>query len=368
MPRGIAGLVVAALGVVAAVAGFAFIMVVLMLDAMGGDDPAVAATCVVTADGGGDGEAIPEKWREDVEAAAAEAGVPTSVLAAQIAKESGWDEGAVNTSSGAAGLTQFMPPTWAAYGEGDPLDGKASIKAMGKYMAELMRLAGDAGLEGEERLKGALAAYNWGPGSMAGNGWSTTEGLPAETSDYLSVILGDAQVNYSETCAAPAVGAGGAWDGDLGDGEWTHPLPGSSITSAGAYGPRNIPGYPAWANNHAGIDFATPKGDGTVIAPMDMRVTAIFDLDGCVLGKATTGPAFGVEFCHLDAYSVQAGDELKRGDIIGKEGGKAGSLGGRSVVHLHYAMYDPSAPDPQYPGHQNPVIDPTPLLIEKGVL
>ena len=202
---------------------------------------------------------------------------------------------------------------------------------------------------------------------MAGAGWDWTKG-PSETTDYVTVILGGAQVSYSESCEAFAVGAGEKWDGDLGDGEWTHPLPNSTITGAGAYGPRNIPGYPAWANMHAGIDFATPNGGGTVIAPMDFRVTAIFALDGCVLGKATTGPPCGVELCHLDRIDVDVNDRLTRGDVVGEEGGVAGSLGGRTVEHLHYAMYEPSGPDPQFPGHQNPVIDPTPLLIEKGVL
>lgn len=315
----------------------------------------------------GDAEGVPEKWRDAVDEAAAVSGVPVSVLAAQIGKETGWDEKAVNTSSGAVGLTQFVPDTWAAYGEGDPLDGEASIKAMGRYMKDLMGQAKDAGLSGEDQIRGALAAYNWGPGSMARVGWDWSKG-PAETTDYVTVILGGAQVTYSETCEAPAVGAGKKWDGDLGDGEWTHPLPNSEITGAGAYGPRNIPGYPAWANMHAGIDFATPDGAGVVIAPFDMRVTAEYPVDGCVLGKALGEVEFGVELCHLESNEVDVDQELKRGDVIGEEGGVAGSLGGRTVEHLHFALYDPSSPDPQYPGHQNPVIDPTPLLIEKGVL
>lgn len=357
-----------ALGVVAALVALvlggmmmAVTMIVAVLDE--GQQP-VRASCRSAV---GDAPGIPERWRDDVEAAAAESGIPVSVLAAQIGKESDWDETAVNTSSGAAGLTQFMPDTWAAYGEGDPLDGAASIRAMGRYMGELMDQAGAAGLDGEDQLKGALAAYNWGPGSMAGAGWDWTRG-PIETTDYVSVILGGAQVSYSQTCQAAVVGAGGAWDGDLGDGEWTPPLPNGRITGAGAFGPRNIPGYPAWANLHAGIDFATSDGAGTVVAPMDLRVTGEYPTDGCVLAKATTGPPFGLEFCHMDAEFVSVGQELKRGDIIGDEGGVAGSLGGRTVEHLHFAMYDPSGPDPTFPGHQNPVIDPTPILIEKGVL
>lgn len=307
---------------------------------------------------------VPGEWADDVADAAEVAGVPATMLAAQINKESGWNESAVNTSSGAQGMAQFMPATWDAYGKGDPMNGADAIAAMGRYMGELKRLAGAGGLSGDDQLRGAAAAYNWGPGSMEGNGWSL-EGLPAETSNYLAVIFDDAQTSFSASCEAAV---GGSWDGGLGDGEWTTPLPGGTLTGAGAYGPRNIPGYPAWANNHAGIDLATPGGQGVVIAPMPLRVTGLYSTDGCVLAKATEGPAFGLEFCHLDAVYVKVGQKLDRGGRIGEEGGVAGNLGGRTVEHLHFAMYDPSGPDPQYPGHQNPVIDPTPLLREKGAL
>ena len=341
---------------------------VLAGSALFSSEEAEAASCTAVAtqsddEGVSDLTGVPGEWAADVEDAAEVSGVPATVLASQLNKESGWNESAVNERSGAAGMAQAMPGTWAAYGEGDPMDGSDAIRFMGRYMGELMRLAGEAGLSGEQQLRAAAAAYNWGPGNMEGNGWSL-EGLPAETTDYLAVIFSDAQVTFSTSCEA----VGGVWDGDLGDGEWSSPLPGGTMTGAGAYGPRNIPGYPEWANNHAGIDLATPGGNGTVIAPMPMRVTALYSTDGCVLGKATEGPAFGLEFCHLDAVYVKVGEKLDRGGQIGEEGGVAGNLGGRTVEHLHFAMYEPSGPDPQYPGHQNPVIDPTPLLREKGAL
>lgn len=302
----------------------------------------------------------PEQWRDDLEDAAAVSGVPAEILAAQIHKETGFNETAVNPSSLAAGMAQFMPGTWEQYGQGDPMDGANAIAAQGRYMGALMDLASEAGLKGNAQIEGALAAYNWGDGNMASVGWDWKANAPAETQDYVPFIMGDAQVSFSEDCAARA------WDGDLGDGEWTSPLPGSTLISG--YGYRDIPGYPEWARDHAGIDLATPGGNGAVIAPMPMRVTAIYAIDGCVLGKATEGPAFGLELCHMDVIDVEVDDELDRGDVIGEEGGTAGNLGGRTTEHLHYAMYDPSGPDPQYPGHQNPVIDPTPLLREKGAL
>lgn len=351
---GAAALVVAVLFVVP-------LLVAVLVAVIDSSDGGAPGSCRAVSAGSGAG--VPEQWADELEDAAGVSGVPVAVHAAMTDKESGFDESAVNTSSGAAGMAQAMPGTWGMYGEGDPMDGADALAFQGRYMKALMDLAGEAGLSGVAQIEGALAAYNWGPGNMAAAGWDWRKG-PGETTDYVRDILAAAQVSYAPGCRP----VGTPWDGDLGDGEWTPPLPGGTITGAGAYGPRTIPGYPAWANNHAGIDLATPNGDGAVVAPTDMRVTALYAVDGCVLGKATTTPAFGLEFCHLDRVDVQPGDVLARGDVIGEEGGVAGNLGGRTVEHLHFAMYDPSGPDPKYPGHQNPVIDPTPILRAKGAL
>lgn len=349
-------------GVLAAVLllGLGLPLLVVMLTVVT-DQGGQGGTCQAVAESGESGD-IPGGWRDEVEAAARTAGLPTAVLAAQLEAESGWDPDVVSPA-GAAGLAQFMPDTWPAYGEGDPLDPVASIQAQGRYMKALMNLAGEHTQDPQERVRMALAAYNWGPGNMDSVGWDWTKG-PRETTSYVPRILDGAQVGFAVDCQLVT----GQWDGDLGDGEWTSPLPEGKMTGAGAYGPRNIPGYPAWANNHAGIDLATGDGAGKVIAPTDLRVTGEYPTDGCVLAKATTGPPFGLEFCHLDADVVSVGDKLKRGDVIGEEGGVAGNLGGRTVEHLHFAIYEPGGPDPQYPGHQNPVIDPTPILRAKGAL
>lgn len=326
-----------------------------------------STTCrVVAQDGGGsaasDLRGVPEQWVDDVERAAEEAGMPAPILGAQIGKESSWNPEAVNETSRAAGLAQFIPTTWAAYGKGDPFNPEESIAAMGRYMKVLMGEAErHADGDGDRQLRLALAAYNWGPGNMAGHGWSL-EGLPGETTDYLAVILDKGQVEYSQECEAFGV----AYDGDLGDGEWASPLPGGTMTSGGAFGSRNVLGLPLWAQNHVGIDLATPNG-GKVVAPFDMRVTAVYAPDGCVLGKATTGPAFGIAVCHMDDWS--SAKTFKRGDVIGTEGTKAASVGVGVVRHLHLEMYRPEAGDPQYPGPDAPgVIDPTPLLRQKGAL
>ncbi|MCU1633064.1 MAG: hypothetical protein JWM61_1716 [Micrococcaceae bacterium] len=306
--------------------------------------------------------AVPNGWGPLVEAAAKEAGLPASVVAAQLNQESGWNESATSPV-GAQGVAQFMPATWAAYGKGgDPFSATDAIPAYGRYMATLKRqVQSIVGDDAELLVQLTLAAYNAGPGAV-----QQYKGIPPfqETQKYVSSILDSAQTGFSMDCKAPT--GGKPWDGDLGDGEWTTPLPGGKFTSG--YGGRNIQGLPAWAQNHVGVDIASPGAGlgsgGTVVAPTDLRITGFNDKDGCVIGKENgDDPDFGFAFCHLNAYSVKEGDNLIRGDVIGTEGNKADL--GRVFTHLHFEVYTPTAPDVTHP-YEGYNIDPESILKEKG--
>lgn len=92
-------------------------------------------------------------------------GFPISLLAATIQQESGWNPNAVS-EAGAIGLSQFIPDTWASFGNGEePTDPRAAIKAMGRYMAYLKTTLRNAGVEGNE-VNNVLRAYNAGPGAV----------------------------------------------------------------------------------------------------------------------------------------------------------------------------------------------------------
>ncbi|MBG6184672.1 murein DD-endopeptidase MepM/ murein hydrolase activator NlpD [Arthrobacter sp. CAN_A214] len=328
------------------------------------------ASCVVSNEGttkpdalqSGAVQSVPNGWGPLVEAAAKTAGLPASVVAAQLNQESGWNENAVSPA-GAQGVAQFMPGTWASYGQGgDPFSASGAIPAYGRYMAALKQeVQLIAGNDADLLVQLTLAAYNAGPGAV-----QQYDGIPPfqETQQYVGSILDAAQTGFSMDCKAPT--GGKSWDGDLGDGEWTTPLPGGKFTSG--YGGRNVPGLPAWAQNHVGVDIATPgagPGSGeTVVAPTDLRITGFNDKDGCVIAKENgDDPDFGFAFCHLNAYAVKTGDKLKRGDIIGTEGNKADL--GAVITHLHFEIYDPEAPDVVYP-YEGYNIDPEPILKEKG--
>lgn len=326
-----------------------------------------SAACVVSAVGEAAGDitsipAIPNNWGALVDAAARTAGLQVSVVAAQLKQESGWNEGA-RSLAGAQGLAQFMPGTWALYGEGgDPFSAEDAIPAYGRYMAALKAgvqpLAAD---DADLLVRLTLAAYNAGPGAV-----QNARGVPpfTETQQYVEKILASGQGEFSADCAAPAGTV--AWDGDLGDGEWTNPLPGGGFTSG--YGHRNISNLPAWAQDHVGVDLSTPgagySNGGLVIAPTDLRITGFNDKDGCVIAKEDgNDPDFGFAFCHLNAYSVAVGDRLKRGDVVGTEGNRAGL--GLVATHLHLEIYKPEAPEVVYP-YQGWNLDPEPILKEKG--
>jgi hypothetical protein len=104
---------------------------------------------------------VPAAYRDPVARAASRFNVSASLLAAQLYVESGFNPFAVSPA-GARGIAQFMPGTARAYGLRDPFDPAAAIQAQGRLMRDLLRRFGTVPL--------ALAAYNAGPGAVAGCG------------------------------------------------------------------------------------------------------------------------------------------------------------------------------------------------------
>ncbi len=133
---------------------------------------------------------VPEEYRSVILKASERCPlVPAEILAAQLASESSWNEGAVSPA-GAQGLAQFMPETWAQYGvdgDGDgiadvynPIDAIHSAAALNCVNARLVRdVPGD-------QLINVLAAYNAGFNNVL-----RYDGVPpfAETRDYIERIL-----------------------------------------------------------------------------------------------------------------------------------------------------------------------------------
>ncbi|THJ75390.1 lytic transglycosylase domain-containing protein, partial [Candidatus Frankia alpina] len=104
--------------------------------------------------------------------------ITPALLAAQLNQESGFNPRA-RSAVGAMGIAQFMPATWASWGQGgDPWDPADAIPAQARLMCALAARYG-------ERTALALAAYNCGPGPIDRAG-----AVPAiaETRGYVAAI------------------------------------------------------------------------------------------------------------------------------------------------------------------------------------
>ncbi len=123
----------------------------------------------------------PDSYADHIAEASRRFSVPVAWIRAVMRAESAGESRAVS-SSGAMGLMQIMPATWAdlraRHGLGrDPYDPRDNILAGTAYLRELHDRYGSPGF---------LAAYNAGPGryeaSLAGRP------LPAETRAYVALL------------------------------------------------------------------------------------------------------------------------------------------------------------------------------------
>ena len=109
--------------------------------------------------------AVPKQYQAMVNTAARALGISPAIVAAQINEESGFNPGAVSPT-GAQGIAQFEPGTWASYGTGSPFNAANAFAAYATYMGTLLR-------EFRGNVRNALAAYNAGPGNIqAGMGYA----------------------------------------------------------------------------------------------------------------------------------------------------------------------------------------------------
>ena len=120
--------------------------------------------------------------------------VTPPAIAAQIEQESGWNPQA-RSASGAQGIAQFMPGTWASSGKDGDGDGRADIMnpidaiwSEGNYMCALagqLKSALNAGRVSGDLLDLTLAAYNAGIGNVY-----AAHGIPqiSETVTYVRSI------------------------------------------------------------------------------------------------------------------------------------------------------------------------------------
>ncbi|MEB8476597.1 transglycosylase SLT domain-containing protein [Acidithiobacillus ferriphilus] len=122
--------------------------------------------------------AIPQQDVRWANAAAAENHIPAPLLLAVAAQESGFNANAVSPK-GAQGLMQFMPGTWARYGQGSPFNPKEALFAGAAYLRHLALKLGSWSL--------AIAGYNAGGQAVINAGYR----IPPfqETQNYVPAVL-----------------------------------------------------------------------------------------------------------------------------------------------------------------------------------
>jgi cell wall-associated NlpC family hydrolase len=95
---------------------------------------------------------IPPAQLAVMQQAAATCGLPWQVLAGVAKVESDFGRNMATSSAGAIGYAQFLPSSWAAYGQGgNPYDYRDAIPAMARYLCAH---------GGNRDLRRALFAYN----------------------------------------------------------------------------------------------------------------------------------------------------------------------------------------------------------------
>lgn len=116
---------------------------------------------------------------------------------------------------------------------------------------------------------------------------------------------------------------------------WVWPLGGPITTYFGGRTPFQPQG------GHAGIDIAAPYGTA-VVAAADGKVTFV----GSSLGygdnvRLDHGGGYSSLYGHFDGFAVLAGQDVKRGEVLGF----IGMTGWTTGPHLHFEIRDPLGPD-----------------------
>lgn len=100
---------------------------------------------------------------------------------------------------------------------------------------------------------------------------------------------------------------------------------------------------------HRGVDIFAPRGTPVIAAAdgvvLDVETT---NVGGRVVWQRTSDGRFGLYYAHLDRQLVQAGQEIRAGDTIGRVGNTGNAR--TTPPHLHFGVYGrrEGALDPWY--------------------
>ena len=106
--------------------------------------------------------------------------------------------------------------------------------------------------------------------------------------------------------------------------------------------------------SHEGIDIFAKKGT-PVVAAADGYVTSVKNggLGGKTVSMRPTGRNLSLYYAHLDKQSVQEGDHVKKGDVLGTVGNTGNAK--HTPAHLHFGIYTYGGAVDPYPFVQNTI-------------
>lgn len=108
---------------------------------------------------------------------------------------------------------------------------------------------------------------------------------------------------------------------------WVHPMPKGELSSC--YGPR-------WGTMHAGIDLFTDAGEPIVAVGAGEVVSDNWAFSGYGISIVIDhGDGYLTHYAHMENDSVNVGDRVKPGQVIGYEGSTGDSTG----PHLHFEVH-----------------------------
>ena len=100
------------------------------------------------------------------------------------------------------------------------------------------------------------------------------------------------------------------------------------------YGHRPDP-FTGMRNFHPGLDISADHGDPVFATAEGLVTSAAFNGNYGNLVVLEHGYAIQTKYGHLSRFTVAAGDQVSRGDVIGY----VGSTGRSTSSHLHYEVW-----------------------------
>ncbi len=126
---------------------------------------------------------------------------------------------------------------------------------------------------------------------------------------------------------------------------------------------------------HAGVDFLGAKGD-PVYAVAAGTVVAVFPDQGAPRSTSGYGNVVAIDhgdgwwtvYAHLDRSSVQVGQPIREGELVGVVGNSSNGKFRGMGAHLHFEVRDARGGRAPFPGpYRRFNVDPQAWLEERGV-